>query len=133
MPRYCTGGGIRSSLSGLARLVTHDQGATGRGHGPAEVHRDLGVLDLTTMARRVVVGVHPFGGARAVIVHGTAQLTHVLDHHRHAVGVALAEVAARSIIRALAAELDDPARDVGAAPAFLAEGVLLRLPHRGGG
>src|SRR5882724_10219426 len=148
MPRYWTGWGIKGSsfYTRLGRgapgpgrpaartgLVPHDERAAGRGHGPAEVHRDLGVLDLATAARRIVVGVDALGGARAVVVHGAAQLAHVLDHHGHPVRVALAEMAARGIVGPRAPELDDPARHVGAALALLAEPVLFQLQHRGEG
>src|SRR5258706_9018139 len=121
MPRYWTGWGMR------APLFAHDQGAAGGGHGPAEVHRDLGVLHLAAVAGGVVERVHALGGARAVVVHGAAELPHVLDHHRHAVRVALAEVAAGRVVGALAAELDDPARHVRPPLALLAEPVLLKL------
>src|SRR5467141_3897309 len=114
MPRNWTGWGMRAPYS-LA-LSAHDQGAAGGGHGPAEVHRDLRVLHLTATAGGIVVGVHALGGARAVVVDDAAELAHVLDHHRHAVRVALAEVAAGRVVGALAAELDDPARHVR--PAF---------------
>src|SRR6266545_7052421 len=115
----------------LALLASHDERAAGRGHGPAEVHRDLGVLDLAALARGIVVRVDALGGARTVVVHGAAQLAHVLDHHGHAVRVALAEVAARRVVGTRAPELDDPARHVGAALALLAEPVLLQLEHGG--
>src|SRR4029450_3569941 len=113
MPRYWTGWGIE--------LSPHDERATGRRHCPSQVHGDLGVFDLPALPRRVVVAVLALGGARAGVVDGAAKLAHVLDHHRHAVRVALAEVAARRVVRPLAAELDDAARDVGAALALLAE------------
>src|SRR5947207_15317154 len=94
------------------------QGAAEGRHGPAQVHGDLGVLHLTATARRVVVRVHALGGLRAVVVHGPAELAHVLDHHGHAVGVTLAEMAARGVVGAPAAELDDAARHVLAALAL---------------
>src|SRR3989442_940909 len=103
MPRNWTGWGMRAPLS------AHDQGAAGGGHGPAEVHRDLGVLHLAAVAGGVIVGVHALGGARAVVVDGATELAHVLDHHRHAVRVPLAQVAAGRVVGTLAAELDDPA------------------------
>src|SRR5437867_9800032 len=130
MPRYWTGWGMRAPRDRISDLSSaHDQGAAGGRHGPAEIHRDLDVLHLAAMAGGVVVGVHAVGGAGAVVVHGAAELAHVLDHHRHAVRVALAEVATRRVVGALAAELDDAARDVRAAFALLAESVLLELQH----
>src|SRR5262245_52348994 len=122
MPRYWTGWGIGASSA------PHDERAAGRGHGPAEVHGDLGVLDLTTVARGVVVGVHAFGRARAV-VDGATELADVLAHHRHTVRVALAEVATRRVVGALAPELDDAARHVRAPLTLLAESILLQLQH----
>src|SRR2546428_8249460 len=124
MPRYWTGWGMGGSLS------PEDEGAARRRHRPAEVHRDLGVPDLTAPAGGVVVGVDALGGARAVVVDRPAELADVLDHHGHAVRVALAQVAARGVVGAPAAELDDPARDVLTALALLAEAVLLELQQR---
>src|SRR2546422_9885580 len=144
MPRYWTGWGRTGSLTAgsprtrgpqppavlrLALLASHDERAAGRGHGPAEVHRDRGVLDLTAVTRGIVVRVDALGGARTVVVHRAAELAHVLDHHGHAVRVALAEVAARGVVGALAAELDDPARHVRSTLALLAEPVLFQLQH----
>src|SRR5207245_107831 len=111
-------------------LSPKDEGAARRRHRPAEVHRDLGVLDLTAPAGGVVVGVDSLCGARAVVVDRPAELADVLDHHGHAVRVALAQVAARGVVGAPAAELDDPARDVLTALALLAEAVLLELQQR---
>src|ERR671918_384412 len=122
MPRYWTGWGTG--------LSPHDQGAAGGRHGPAEVHRDPGILDLPAAARGVVIGVDALGGLRAVVVHGPAELADVLDYHGHPVRVPLAQVATRGVVGAPAAELDDPARDVMAALALLAEAVLLELQHR---
>src|SRR5712691_7846280 len=103
-PRCWTGCGIR--------LSPEDESAARGGHGPAEVHGDFGVLDLAATAGRVVVGVLALGGTGAVVVHGAAELAHVLDDHRHAVRVTLAEMTARRVVRPLAAEFDDAARDV---------------------
>src|SRR5439155_22380554 len=89
-----------------------------------------GVRALPPAARAVVVGVGALGRLRAIVVHSAAQLADILDHHRHAVRVTLAEVAARGVVGPPAAELDDPARDVVAALALLAEAVLLELEHR---
>src|SRR5262249_57766901 len=52
----------------------HDERAAGRRHGPAEVHRDLGVLDLAAVAGRIVVGANALGGARAIVGHSAARL-----------------------------------------------------------
>src|SRR5437867_1993593 len=120
MPRYSTFPIVR----GL-RSVVEDEGGAGGWHGPAEVHRDLRVLHLSALARRVVVRVPAPRGAGAIVVHGAAELADVLDDHRHAVRVALAEVAAGRVVRAAAAQLDDAARDVLPALALLAEAVLL--------
>src|SRR3989442_10671577 len=102
-------------------LLSQDERASGGRHGPAQVHRDLWVLHLPAAARRVVIGVNAFGPAGAIVVDGPAELPHVLDHHRHPVGVALAQVAAGRVVGPLAPQLDDAARDVGAALALLAE------------
>src|SRR5256886_3879018 len=64
------------------------------------------------------------------LFRSAAELADILDHHRHPVRVTLAEVAARGVVGPPAAELDDPARDVVAALALLAEAVLLELEHR---
>src|SRR6266851_6581319 len=116
-----------------SRLVVHDEGGAGRRHRPAEIHGDPAVLDLAALARRVVVAVLALGPARAVVVGEPTELAHVLDDHAHAVGVALAEVAARCVVGPPAAELDGPARHVLAALALLAEAVLLELEHGGEG
>src|SRR5262249_44272921 len=92
MPRYSMLGITRS------RSVVEDQGRAGRRHRPSEVHGDAGILDLPAAPGRVVVGVLALGGARAVVVDGAPELAHVLDHHAHAVGVALAEMAARGVV-----------------------------------
>src|SRR5437879_13753812 len=90
IPRYWTGRGTG--------LPSHDQGAAEGRHRPAEVHRDLGVLHLTAAARGVVVGVDALGRLWAVVVHGSPELADILNHHRHSVRVALAEVAARGVV-----------------------------------
>src|SRR5262249_33085670 len=69
----------------------------------------------------------------AEVVGEAPELTNVLDHHRHAVRVALAEVTAGRVVGAPSSELDDAARHVCAAFALLAETVLLELEHRGEG
>src|SRR5438477_3021923 len=98
IPRYSTLG---------MGSVPHDQRRSGRRHGPAEVHGDAGVLHLAALARGVVVAVAALGGSRAVVVDLAAELPDVLDHHRHAVGVPLAEMAARGVVGTATAELDD--------------------------
>src|SRR6266508_4975496 len=104
-------------------LPAHDESGAQRWHRPTQVHRDLRIFDLAAAAGGVVVGVHALGAPGAVVVHGAAELADVFDHHGHAVGVALAQVAARGVVGALAAELDDAAGDVLAALALLAEPV----------
>src|SRR5262245_3054444 len=126
MPRYSTLGIFSLTLPSPHRgegesLVVHDEGGAGRRHRPAEIHGDLGVLDLSALPRGVVVAVLALSRTRAVVVHPAAELAHVLDDHAHAVGVALAEMAARRVVGPLAPQLDDAARDVGAAFALLAE------------
>src|SRR5438094_4070556 len=106
-----------------ALLFPEDHRASGGRHGPAEVHRDLHVLDLAALARAVVVGVQAVDGLRAVIVHGAPKLPDVLDDHVHAVGVPLAHVESRRVVGALAAQLDDPAADIIAYFALLTESV----------
>src|SRR5262249_57917198 len=91
--------------------------------------RDPRVVGPAALARGVVVAVLALGPAGAGVVGLAAELAHVLDDHRHAVGVALAQMAARGVVRPLAAELDDAARDVPSALALLAEPVLLELEH----
>src|SRR4029077_2730654 len=87
---------------------------------------------LATATLAVIECVLAFAVAanRARIIGVVAQLAGVLDHHVHAMGVALAEMAAARIIRPLAAELDRTARDIFAALALLAEAVILELQHR---
>src|SRR5215813_5132843 len=104
----------------------HNHGRTGAGHGPAEIRTQLGILHLAASAFAVVIGVPALavGPDRTGIVHVAAQLAHVLDDHVHAVGVALAEVAPRGVVRTPAAELDDATRDVLTALTLLTEAVV---------
>src|SRR5262249_17981580 len=95
------------TMSGLPSSTSQNERASRGRHRPAEIHRDLRVLHLAALAGRVVIGVHAVGGLWAVVVHGAAELAYVLDDHVHAVGVALAEVTAGGVVRALAAQLDD--------------------------
>src|SRR5262249_15628985 len=110
-------------------LVVEDERRARGWHGPAEIHGDLRVLDLPALLRRVVVGVLALRPAGAIIVHRAPELARVLDHHRHAVGVALAQVAAGGVVGPAAAELDDAAGHVLPALPLLAEAVLLELEH----
>src|SRR2546429_9869795 len=92
MPRYWTGSGINDTSSPDSS-AEYEGAARGR-HGPAQGHRDLGVLDLPAAARAVVVGVDALGRLRAIVVHGAAGLAGILDHPRHSVPVTLSEGAA---------------------------------------
>ena len=105
------------------------------GIGPAQVGGDLAVLHLAAAALAVVVGVLALavGPDGAGVVDVVAQLAHVLDHHVHAVRVALAEMAAAGVVGPPAAELDGAVADVLAALALLAEAVVLELQHGGEG
>src|SRR6266508_5844783 len=105
-----------------------DQGGAGRRHGPAEIHRDPGVLHLPALTGRVVVAVLALGSSRAVVVGLAAELADVLDRHGHAMGVPLAEMAARGVVGTPATQLDDPARDIRAAFTFT---TMLQLEEYG--
>ena len=72
----------------------------------------------------------PSGADRAVIVDVVAQLADVLDHHVHAVRVALAQMAAARCCSAACRRADRAVADVFAAFALLAEAVILELQHR---
>src|ERR1700722_6477546 len=92
--------------------LAHDHRRRGGRVGPAEIGADLHVFDLAAAAFLVVeivlsLAVWPH---RAGIVDIVAQLAGILDHHVHAVGVALAEMTARSVIGPLAAEGDRAVR-----------------------
>ena len=93
------------------------------------------VLHLAAAALAVVVGVLALAVRpdRTGIVDVVAQLAHVLDHHVHAVRVALAQMAAAGVVRPLAAQPDGAVADVVAALALLAEAVILELQHGGEG
>src|SRR5437870_5358446 len=112
-------------MSGPPSSSSQNERAPGGRHRPAEIHRDLGVLDLAAFAGRVIVGVHAVGGLGTVVVGGAAELPHVLDDHVHAVRVAFAEVTARRVVGAFAAQLDDPAAHIIAALALFTESVFL--------
>ena len=92
---------------------------------------DLAPLYLPAAALLVVVGVLALAVRpdRTAVVDVVAQLAHVLDHHVHAVRVALAQVPAAGVVGALAAEPDGAVADVLAAFALLAEAVVLELQH----
>src|SRR5262245_54384809 len=128
MPRYspCS---IDLSSRRYALPALHNHGRSGAGHRPAQIGTQLGALHLAASTFAVIIGVLALAvrSHRAGIVHVAAQLANVLDDHIHAVGVALAEMATRSIIRTTAAELDDAAGDVLSALSLLAEAVILKL------
>src|SRR3546814_3882762 len=74
---------------------------------PAEIRRYVHVPDLTAAAvGAVIVCVLPsaVGTDGTVVVHVAAELADVLDHHVHAVGVTLAQMAAAGVVRPPAAE-----------------------------
>src|SRR2546430_820107 len=121
IPRYWTGWGTG--------LPPQDQGAAEGRHRPAEVHRDLGVLHLTAAARGVGVGVDALGRLRAAVVHGSLDLADALDQHRHPVPAALAGGAARGVVGAPAAYLNDHAGDVLPPLSLLTETVFFQLQH----
>src|SRR6476660_780168 len=105
----------------------HDHGRASARHGPAEVGGHLAFLHLPAAALLVVVGVLALavGTHGAAVVDIVAQLAHVLDHHIHAVRIALAQMHATGVVGALAAEADGAVRDVLAALALPAEAVVL--------
>src|SRR5262245_42637008 len=122
---------VASVFPPLSALQNH--GRTGAGHRPAQIRTQLSILHLAASTLAVVIGVLALavGPERTGVVHVTAQLAHVLDDHVHTVGVALTEMATRSIVRTTTTELDDATRDVLAALTFLAEAVVLKLQHSG--
>src|SRR6185503_19853270 len=113
----------------------HDHGRAGARHGPAEVGGHLAFLHLPAAAFLVVVSVLALavGTHGAAVVDIVAQLAHVLDHHIHAVRVALAQMPAAGVVGPLAAELDGAVADVVATLALLAEAVILELQQGGEG
>ena len=92
-------------------------------------------LHLAAAALAIVIGVLAFAVRpdRAGIVDVVAKLADVLDHHVHAVRVALAQMPAGGVVRPLAAQPRDAGGDIFAALALLAEAVILQLQHRGEG
>src|SRR5215831_13178290 len=71
------------------------------GHRPAEIGRYFGVPHLAATALAIVVGVLPpaVGPDRAAVVRIVAELADILDDHCDAVGIALAEMATRCVVR----------------------------------
>jgi len=113
----------------------HAHGRARAGIGPAEIGRQLAVLDLPAAAFAIVVGVPSLavGPDGARIVGVMAQLAHILDHHVQAVRVAFAEMAAAGVVRPLAAQPDRAIADVVTPLALPAEAVVLELQHGGEG
>src|SRR5262245_19844740 len=113
----------------------HDHGRAGAGHGPAEVGAHLATLHLAAAAFPIVVAV----AALAIRSQGTgvvdvvAQLAHVLDHHVHAVRVALTQMPAAGVVRATTAEADAAVAHVLTAFALFAEAVVFELQQGGEG
>src|SRR5581483_11082262 len=133
--RYSRPGWASSSPSPARSIAPHHHGRAGARHGPAEVGGDLASLDLPAAALPVVVGV-PAPAVRAdgaAVVGVVPQLAHVLDHHAHAVRVALAQMAAAGVVGPPAAEPDGAVADIPAAVALVAEPVVLELQHGGEG
>ena len=73
------------------------------------------------------------GPERTGIIDLAAQLANVLDHQIHAVGIALAELAAAGVVGPLGAETGDAAADVVAALALGAEPEVFQREHAGEG
>ena len=63
--------------------------------GPAEIGGDLDILHLTATTLAIIVGVLALAirPDRTAIVRIVAELADVLDHHVHAVRIALAQMA----------------------------------------
>src|SRR5215470_10300872 len=104
MPSYCF----------LSSTPPHHHRRSRAGHRPAEIGRDLGVPHLAATALAIIVGVpaSAIGPDRTAVVRIVAELTDVLDHHGDAVGVALAEMATRRVVRPFPAEHDGAVRDI---------------------
>src|ERR1700759_383550 len=109
MPRYCAEIIFASPLA-----AAHHHRRSRAGHRPAEIGRHLGIPHLTATALTMIIGVLPLaiGPDRTTVVGIVAELADILDHHGDAVGVALAEMSARRVVRPLAAERDGAVRDV---------------------
>src|SRR5260370_34695040 len=113
MPRYCAWiPGI--VLSPFPSVAPHDHRRARRRVGRAEIGAALDIPDLAAAAFLVIVGVRSLavGADRAGIVDVVAQLPGVLDHHVHAVRVALAQMAAGGVVGPPTAELDGAARHI---------------------
>src|SRR5215510_15446797 len=113
----------------------HDHGRAGARHGPAKIGGDLASLHLPAAAFIIVVGVLAFAirPYRTAVVDVMTQLAHVLDHHVHAVRVALAQMPAAGVVRPPSAEADAAVAHVLTAFALFAEAVVFELQHGGEG
>src|SRR5690349_15501488 len=130
MPRYC------ADIIFLVSLpAPHHHRRSRAGHRPAEIGRDLGVPHLAATALAIIESVLPSAirPDRTVVVRIMAELADILDHHRDAMGVALAEMTARRIVRPFAAELDGAVGHIVTTLALPTETVILELQHRGEG
>src|SRR5712692_1820028 len=103
--------GFLASFVSLFSTAPHHHRRGGRRVGPAEIGADLHIPDLAAAALLVIVGVLAFAvrADRTGIIDIVAQLPGVLDDHIHAVGIALAQMAAAGVVGPLAAELDHAA------------------------
>src|SRR5262249_11702647 len=83
----------------------------------------------------VVIGVlaPAIAADRAAVIDVMTQLADVLDHHVHAVRIALAQMPAAGIVRPLPAEANGAVADVLAAVALAAQAIILQLQHGGKG
>ena len=70
------------------------------------------------------------GADRATVVDLAAQLTYVFDDHADPVGVALAQVAAGSVVGPCTAKLDRAGGNIIPAFALFAKAVIFQLQHR---
>src|SRR5262252_10308339 len=125
MPRYCADIIFSPCHFSIERSLPppHHHRRSRAGHRPAEIGRYFGVPHLAATALAIVVGVLPpaIGPDRAAVVRIVAELADILDDHCDAVGIALAEMATRCVVRPFPAEHDGAIRDVVAALALLAE------------
>src|SRR5882757_8878442 len=120
---------VRSHTASVDHMLPppHHHCRSRAGHRPAEIGCYLCVLHLAATTLAIVVGMlaPAIGPDRTAIVRIVAELADVLYHHGDAVGVTLAEVATRCVVRSLSPEHDGTIRDVVAALALLAEAVIL--------
>src|SRR6185437_5731117 len=132
IPRYSP---LTLMVASPLRAAPHDHGRAGHGIGPAQICGDLDILHLPATAFAIVIGVPALAirADRTGIIRVMAQLANVLDHHVHAVGVTLAQMPARRVLRPLAAEARDAGGDVFPTLSLLAEAVILQLKHGGEG